>query len=124
PALQAPAAQNLKQPQGKGQAQAQATNPVDPQAGNPNEMTTEMLLKIRDPFKSPIIEHKLAEKPKTDIEATPVDKLRLVGVYRSSDTLRAMLVTPEGKTFVVKEKSKIGPRGGIVRKITPDLVEV
>jgi Tfp pilus assembly protein PilP len=83
----------------------------------------EDLFKLRDPFKMPEIE--IARIiPKSDLERFPVDAYKLVGVLTGPDRLRALLLAPDGKSYFVSEKMKIGVRGGVIRKITPDVVMV
>ena len=79
-------------------------------------------LKLRDPFKRPPL--KAGDvTPKSDLEAFSVEQFKMVGVIAGDRTL-AMLVAPNGKTYFVSERMKIGLRKGIITRITPKSVKV
>ncbi len=81
------------------------------------------ILKLRDPFKRPSPQTE-GEEPKTDLELFPVDQLRLVGVVTGPDRVRAMVSAPNGRTYVVAEKTKVGVRKGIVKAISAERVVI
>ncbi|HLE00235.1 MAG TPA: pilus assembly protein PilP [Bdellovibrionota bacterium] len=81
------------------------------------------LLKMRDPFKRPFFEVKKGP-PKHELENYALDSLKLIGVLTGPVRMRAMLLTPDGKTFIVSEKTKIGTRSGEIRRITSESVHV
>lgn len=84
---------------------------------------TEEMLKIRDPFKRPEIK-RVYVAPASPLETFPIEQLKMVGVLTGPERLRAMVLGPDGKTYFVTEKMKVGNKGGLVRKITPDAVFV
>ncbi len=75
------------------------------------------LTRLRDPFKR-MVTPKMAEAPRTDLEAYPIDQFKLIGVLRGLDRPRAMLSGPNGHTFFVSENQRMGNRKGLIRKIT------
>ena len=50
--------------------------------------------------------------------------LKLVGVLTGPLKVRAMVVAPDGKTYYVAEKMKVGLRNGIVTRITTRSIQV
>jgi Tfp pilus assembly protein PilP len=83
----------------------------------------EELLNLRDPFRVPDLIFK-KEIARTELESYPVESFKLVGVLTGPDRMRAMILTPNAKTFFVSERTKIGVRGGIIRKIDTDSIRV
>lgn len=81
------------------------------------------LLKLRDPFKKPEV---IAEEyvPKTDLEAYATHQFNLIGVMTGPKQIRAILQSPDGKTYFVRKGDRIGLRRGIVEKINPERVLV
>ena len=87
------------------------------------EILSEDMLKIRDPFKRPaIIVSK--ENARTELEMFPVDQFKMMGVITGPDRVKAMLAAPNGKTYFVSERMKIGVRNGMILKITPEGVKI
>ena len=83
---------------------------------------TDDLLKMRDPFRAP---DKNEDGPaKSELEQYSVESFKLVGVLTGLEHLRALVQAPDGKTFFVAEKTKIGLRGGMIRKILPESVKI
>lgn len=88
--------------------------------------TLEELLKLRDPFKrviqvsDPSID--LADLP--ELERTPVEDLKLIGVITGPKKLKALLKTPSGSTLFVSINQSVGTRKGKVSRITSNFVEV
>ena len=81
------------------------------------------LLKLRDPFKMPVLLLKEGMAV-TDIERYSVDQFRLVGVVTGPGQIRAMILDPSGKTHFIRAGDRIGIRNGRIRSITPDYVRV
>jgi Tfp pilus assembly protein PilP len=94
-----------------------------PAASTLNASSLDDVLKIRDPFKRPILVTAKG-KPKGDLELFAVEQFKLVGVITGPSRLRAMVEAPNGKTYFVSERQKIGQRNGVVRKITPTAILV
>ncbi|MDD5434143.1 MAG: pilus assembly protein PilP [Nitrospira sp.] len=77
----------------------------------------------RDPFKSLL--YGIREKKKagfTPLQQRSLSELRVIGIVWGTTGYIAMIETPDGKGFVVKEGTLIGPEGGVVKKITNDSV--
>jgi Tfp pilus assembly protein PilP len=81
------------------------------------------LLKMRDPFKRPNFAVTV-EGAKSDLESFPADKFELIGVMTGPKQLRAMVRAPNGKTYFIDHKSKIGMHGGTVKKISTQVILV
>ena len=80
------------------------------------------ILQQRDPFKMPLIPRDMT--PKSELEMYPVDQFKLVGVLAGETELRAMVASPNGKTYFVRKGTGIGMRNGAIRKITESAVIV
>jgi Tfp pilus assembly protein PilP len=78
--------------------------------------------KLRDPFKRPISASKAVTK-KSPLEAAEITEFKVQGVVAGSRRV-AILVGPGGKSFFVQAGQKIGPRGGVITKITPESIEI
>ncbi|MCM0605237.1 MAG: pilus assembly protein PilP [Xanthomonadaceae bacterium] len=87
-------------------------------------MTVEQLMQIRDPFQMPVVITKQATKKVAELETIPIEQLNLVGVISGPDKVRAMLVGPGDKTFIISQGIKVGIKGGVVKKITKKEVRV
>lgn len=77
----------------------------------------------RDPFKSLL----LGIKEKKTAGLTPLQQrnlgeLRVIGIIWGSQGYMAMIETPDGKGFLIKEGTLVGPEGGVVNKITEDSI--
>lgn len=84
-------------------------------------MSTDELLNLRDPFRRPSI---LDTKgpPKSELESVPLESIKMIGVSTGPEKSRAVLQLPGGKTYLVSESTRIGPRNGVVTKITFDRI--
>jgi hypothetical protein len=83
----------------------------------------ENLFKLRDPFRMPEVEITRAT-PKTELERYPIDAYKLIGVLTGPERLRALVLAPDGKSYFISERMKIGIRGGYIQKISIDSVKV
>ena len=74
----------------------------------------------RDPFTSIIIkeEKKSAAGSKAPLERYPINEFKLVGVVWGGLGYHAMLEGPDGKDYLIRQGTKIGPNQGTVKKIT------
>ncbi len=81
------------------------------------------ITKLRDPFKQPELKISKTE-PKSDLENYKVDDFKMVAVVTGPYRVRAMVQSPDGKSHLVAQNSKIGQRGGKVLKVTADEVVV
>lgn len=101
-------------------AHAAAPSPVPAPSAVPPAISSQSeavdLKHIRDPFKQPF-EEKGDSRPLTEIEQTPLDQIKMVGVLTGPTRTRVMMLAPSGKTFVMGEGDRIGPGNGIIKKI-------
>lgn len=82
----------------------------------------------RDPFKPPYLGKKkkvaITEEGTVLVEGLQqylIKSLSLTGIITKGDKSIAMIKAPDGRIYIVKDKSKIGP-SGIVKKINPSEV--
>lgn len=85
--------------------------------GSNGGIDTSSFSQLRDPFRRPVFVDPNA-RPRTELEYFPVEQYRVVGVVTGPEHMRAMVVAPNGKTYYVAEKMKIGIRKGFIKKIT------
>ena len=83
----------------------------------------------RDPFESPIKEEGAEVVTAEGVPLTPLQKfdlgqLRLIGVIVGRGEPRAMVISPDGKSFILKIGTKVGKNNGVVVSITTNSVEV
>lgn len=81
------------------------------------------LMSYRDPF-YPQIVRKEVGKGASPLENYELEELKLSGIIRDKNVYRALIRTPDGRHFVVKENDKIGINGGIITKISKDKLEI
>ena len=79
----------------------------------------------RDPFYSYIADlesaqEAVAQRKHEPTEAFELDQYRLTGIVTGTAQPRAMVEDPEGKGHVIKIGSRLGKRGGVVTRISPD----
>lgn len=91
---------------------------------DPEKLSPEELALIRDPFQMPIVFTKQSTKQVSELETIPLEQFRLVGVISGPDRVRAMLIGPGDRTFLVNEGMKIGIKDGVVKKINRNEVKV
>lgn len=100
--------------------------PIETSSSTPTEAkapSASPFLTMRDPFKMPEIPlDQIVHK--TELETYPLESLKLVGVLTGPDRIKAMLQTADGKSYFVTEKMKLGLRGGVIFKITPEKIQV
>jgi type IV pilus assembly protein PilP len=80
----------------------------------------------RDPFES-LLELKkpvTVEVPLTPLQNYEVGQLRLIGMIIGKGEPRAMVVAPDGKSYILKKGVKVGKNDGTVTDITKDSVLV
>jgi Tfp pilus assembly protein PilP len=80
------------------------------------------LLTLRDPFKAPKLD--VSVEKRGDLERYPVEEYKLSGVMTGPDRTRAMIQAPDGNSYLVSEKMKIGMNHGIIKSITPEKLVV
>ena len=77
----------------------------------------------RDPFKSLLLG--LKEKKSsglTPLQQRSLSELKVIGIMWEDHGHTAMIETPDGKGYLVKEGALIGPDGGFIQKITEDSI--
>ncbi len=79
----------------------------------------------RDPF-IPLVTKKGAEKLKgtTPLESHEISEIKLIGVVWTSRGYLAQVALPGGKSYTLREGTRLGPQGGNVVKITKDSVVI
>lgn len=80
----------------------------------------------RDPFKNPfgtLIELPADNSiPLTPLQKVGLDQLRVIGVIVGKGEPKAMVISPDNKSFVLKKGTKIGRNNGAVSEITTDAI--
>jgi type IV pilus assembly protein PilP len=82
----------------------------------------------RDPFvpltriKKPLMSSD--DEPATPLQSYDVDQFRLIGVIVGKGESKAMVVAPDGKSYVLAKGVKIGKNNGVVIKISSDVILV
>lgn len=81
----------------------------------------------RDPFESlldlkkPVL---TVEEPLTPLQKYDVGQMRLIGIIIGKGEPRAMVIAPDGKSYILKKGIKVGKNDGTVVEITQDAVLV
>ncbi len=82
----------------------------------------------RDPFESLVAVKKtpgqIVEVPKTPLQSYELGQLRLIGVILGKGQPRAMVVAPDGKSYILTKGIKIGKNEGVVKDITNEAVKI
>jgi type IV pilus assembly protein PilP len=83
----------------------------------------------RDPFQPLVVVEKMKSAPVSETPLTPLQKFdigqfKLIGVIVGKGESKAMVVAPDGKSYILKRGVAIGKNRGIVEKIRPDSVLV
>lgn len=64
------------------------------------------------------------DEPQTPLQQFEVQQYRLIGVIIGMDEPRAMVVAPDGKSYLLKQGVKIGKNNGVIVDITRDVIQV
>lgn len=64
------------------------------------------------------------QEPATPLQQFDLQQYRLIGVIVGMDEPRAMVVAPDGKSYILKKGVKIGKNNGVVVDITRDVIKV
>lgn len=82
----------------------------------------------RDPFESLVTIKKSTgpslDAPKTPLQSYELGQLRLIGVIIGKGQPRAMVVAPDGKSYILTKGIKVGKNEGVVKDITSDAVKI
>lgn len=97
--------------------------PVGEGLGN-TSITLENSLNLRDPFRRLRIQKESTDSELAEIEKIPLEKFRLTGVIAGTKKHKALFTGPDGKMYILGEKSKIGVKSGYIKKISPGFVYV
>ncbi|MBI5755368.1 MAG: pilus assembly protein PilP [Nitrospirae bacterium] len=120
PGLQPATQQDMK---GKQPPQAVARTSVESAAGEAAAAYSYRTGGRRDPFRSLILG--LREKKTvglTPLQQRSLGELKVIGIIWGSGGYVAMIETPDGKGYLIKEGVLIGSEGGVIKKITEDSV--
>ncbi len=79
--------------------------------------------KLRDPFRAPESQI-ISLESKSELESYGIEDYKMNAAITGPSRIRAMISAPDGKTFFVSEKMKIGLRNGIIKKILPEKIIV
>jgi type IV pilus assembly protein PilP len=81
----------------------------------------------RDPFESLLDLRKpvlTVQEPLTPLQNYEIGQLRLIGMIIGKGEPRAMVIAPDGKSYILKKGVKVGKNDGTVTDITQDSVLV
>ncbi len=82
----------------------------------------------RDPFENPLDKIQgpvaRADVPLTPLQQFDLGQFRLIGVIVGKGSPAAMVLAPDGRSFILKRGTKIGKNSGTVVAITRDSVRV
>lgn len=77
----------------------------------------------RDPF-VPIVGKKTAAFSENPLESFDLLQFKLKGLIVGLGEPKAIVVAPDGKSYILKKGMRIGKSGGIIREITPERILV
>jgi hypothetical protein len=86
------------------------------------EVFSKDILSLRDPFKHPLVTGGDSRVP--EIETFPTEQFKFLGVVLGAKNTRAMVLGPNGKTYFVHERMRIGIRKGVITHINEDRIVV
>lgn len=82
----------------------------------------------RDPFEPLLVIARQAlntpDEPLTPLQTYEIAQFRLIGVIVGKGESRAMVVAPDGKSYILQRNIKIGKNGGKVTEVQRDMVIV
>ncbi|MFQ5580243.1 MAG: pilus assembly protein PilP [Nitrospiria bacterium] len=79
----------------------------------------------RDPFRSILAASRNAQKRRMDLpplQRLSLSELKLIGIVWGGYGFGAIVQTPDGKGYTLRKGTRIGIKGGIVRRITKEEV--
>jgi type IV pilus assembly protein PilP len=122
--VQAPSPQRVVVPQPKSEAPAAVTETAVESAPPPYVYSC---TGRRDPFEALLIIKKSVSRmaePLTPLQKFEVGQLRLIGVIVGKGGPRAMVVAPDGKSYILGKGVKVGKNDGTVVQIKEEAVYV
>jgi type IV pilus assembly protein PilP len=82
----------------------------------------------RDPFQPLVVAARQAvaapEEPLTPLQTYDIAQFRLIGIIVGKGEPRAMIVAPDGKSYILQRNIKIGKNGGKVTEVQREMVLV
>jgi len=79
----------------------------------------------RDPFEPPmLVKRPVSHQPLTPLQKFNLGQFRVIGVILGKGAPRAMVVAPDGKSYILRKGTKIGHNNGEVVDITLKAVVV
>lgn len=82
----------------------------------------------RDPFESLVTLKKQTgpalDAPKTPLQSYELGQLRLIGVIVGKGQPRAMVLAPDGKSYILTKGIKVGKNDGVVKDISSEAVKI
>lgn len=78
---------------------------------------------LRDPF-APLLPDAPDGPAAVGVQAFPTTDFRVVGVLEDGPSAHALLIDPDGRSWVVGERDYVGDAWGLVRHIGDDGVQV
>lgn len=79
----------------------------------------------RDPFRSAILGESLRGKETLPpLQRREISELKLIGIVWDRGGYNAMLETPDGKGYTIRVGTLVGPKKGVVKKITKRTVVI
>jgi type IV pilus assembly protein PilP len=84
----------------------------------------------RDPFQPLVVVEKkmsashVSEAPLTPLQKFDLGQFKLIGIIVGKGESKAMVIAPDGKSYILKRGVAIGKNNGIVREIRPNSVLV
>jgi type IV pilus assembly protein PilP len=83
----------------------------------------------RDPFQPPLVVARQVlnadpEEPLTPLQSYDIGQFRLIGVIIGKGEPRAMVVAPDGKSYILQRRIKIGKNGGQVTEVQQGMVVI
>ena len=118
----------VEQPAGGGGSSAAAVaataTPTPTPEETPSEESSYNPIGKRDPFKSFLAEELAPgqQRALTPLQRYDIDQMQLIGIIWGISAPRAMVITPDGKGYVVQKGTLIGKNWGKVSRITQDEV--
>jgi type IV pilus assembly protein PilP len=81
----------------------------------------------RDPFEPLLVVARQAlrpDEPLTPLQTYEIGQFRLIGIIVGKGVPRAMVVAPDGKSYILQRDIKIGKNGGKVTEVQREMVVV
>jgi Tfp pilus assembly protein PilP len=100
-------------------AKAENTDKKNEESSN----KTNRFLLLRDPFKAPTFSTGGSLNEEI-LQKYSLNELKLLGVITGLKSKKALIITPDNKSYFVEENTKIGRNRGVLLKIYPERVVI